>query len=663
MKNKKIIIWAAVGIILISGITTYAVKKKGGKEVPVFSISEVSNYMGYDYENTIYGMITSEASQEIKYNSEQKVNEVFVSNGQSVKKGDKLMAYDQTLVDLDLQMKKLDKEGIGIEIQKLRRDISELKNTKPAPPVTDFPEEPDMTIKPGEPEIPEEPAKPDVPEEPVPAQEILDEHSLPYMGKGVSNNPFHYLVSQKGVITGRFLNKLAKEKQLFVIEVRQGDVSTGEIIKFYGQKMSEEDAVEDDQATYNLELKLIQKVEKEKDIPAYETLKKEDVEKEGWLSGKGTKENPYVFLVKDTGIVRGSFFNLMKEKEYYFRLEVREENKNDGIIVKAWEQNGKFLKELKDTDEYEVDIKIKNKEPKPEEPKPEEPKPEESKPEEPKPDEDIKEKLQSRRQNKGYRIINTATVDYIMNDYTGLSAGDIKAQIAEIESQIKDLQLDEKEAVLEIKNMEKKLENQTIVSAVDGIVTILGDPNTPSNDGSPMMVVNAEEGMYVKGEISESRLSTIAVGTKLDGTLGSNGLPFTAEITYISPYPSGDRDFYGRGNNNSMYPFTAHIDNPEGIENGSYVDLRISDEYFDNTNGLELQKAFVRYDDGKYYVMISDENNRLKKQYVDVSENSYFMKIEGGLALEDRIAFPYGKNVKEGAPVREADIDELYGGY
>ena len=86
MKNKKIIILAAVGIILISGITTYAVKKKGGKEVPVFSVSEVSNYMGYDYENAIYGMITSDASQEIKYNSEQKIEEVFVSNGQSVKK-------------------------------------------------------------------------------------------------------------------------------------------------------------------------------------------------------------------------------------------------------------------------------------------------------------------------------------------------------------------------------------------------------------------------------------------------------------------------------------------------------------------------------------------------------------------------------------------------
>ena len=661
MKNKKVIIWAAVGIILISGITTFAVKKKGGKQIPVFAVSEVSNYMGYDYENTIFAIITSDASQEIKYNPEQKIDEVFVSNGQSVKKGDKLIAYDQTSADLDLQMKKLDKEGIGIEIKKLRRDISNLKNTKPSPSIPDIPVESDV---PEEPEItvePEKPVKPDIPKEPVPAQEILDEHSLPYMGKGTSNDPYHYLVSQKGIITGKFINKLAKEKQLFVIEVRQGDVSTGEIMKFYGQKMSETDIVQDDDATYNLELSLIKKVEKEKEIPAHESLTKEAVDKEGWLSGKGTRENPYVFLIKDDGIVKGSFFNLMKEKEYYFRIEVREENKNDGIVVKAWEQNGKFIKELKDNDEYEIDMKVKQAEPNPEESNPGEPKPEEPKPEEPKPED--KEQLQSKRQNKGYRLVNTATVDYVMNEYTGLSAVDIKTEISDIEAQIKELQLNEKEAELEIKQMEKQLDNQTILSAVDGVVTILGNPNTPSNDGSPMMVVKAEDGLYVSGEIPESRLSTIIVGTKLDGTVGSNGLPFTAEITYISPYPSGQRDLYGRGNNNSMYPFTARIDNPDGIEGEGYVDLRISDEYLDNTNGLEVQKPFVRYEDGKYYVMMVDEKNRLKKHYVNASEGSYFMKIEGGLTLEDRIAFPYGKNVKEGAPVRDAGLEELYGSY
>ena len=652
MKNKKILIWAAVGVILISGITAFAVKKKGGKQVPVFAVTDVSAYMGNDYRSIMYGIVTSEVSQDIKYDSNNIVNEVFVSNGQKVKKGDKLVSYDITAADIELQMKKLDKDGLGIEIQKLRREISELRNTKPTPPMPEIPEEP---------EVPEEPIEPDVPKEPVMAEAILDEHSLPYMGKGTSEDPYHYLVSQKGTITGRFLNKLAKEKQLFVIEVRQGDVSTGEIMKFYGQKMSEKDAVENDDAVYNLELSIAEKIEKEKDIPAHEILGKEEVENESWLSGKGTREHPYVFLVKDTGVVKGSFFNIMKEKEYYFRIETRNENKNDGIVVKAWEQNGKFVKDVTDSDEYSISINKKLPESTPDETKPDETNPVEANPGEGNLDEDGN--LQSKTVNKKYKLVNTATVDYVMGADQGYSASDIHAQISQIESQIKDLQLNEKEAELEIKRMEKKLEELVVLSEIDGVVTILGDPNTPSKDGSPMMTVKSEDGLYVRGDLPEWRLSYVDVGTKLEGTVGSDGLSFTAEITYISKYPSGDRELYGSPNNNSMYPFMARIDNPDGIENEAYVDLRVVDDSMVSTDAIDIIKPFVRDEDGRYYVMKANEKGKLEKQYVTVTSSSPYISISDGITIDDRIAFPYGKNVKEGAPVRDASVDELYGAY
>ena len=666
MKNKKVIIVAAVAVILISGITTYAFSKKGGKKIPVYSVMDVSNYMGNDYESMMYGIVTSEANQEIKYNQEQKVDEIFVVNGQTVKKGDKLISYDKTSADIDLQMKKLDKEGIAIEIKKLRREITNLKNTKLPDPTPDLEENPDILEEPDISEEPDKPAKPDIPLSPVPAQEILDEHSIPYMGKGTSDNPFHYLVSQKGIITGRFLNKLAKENQLFVIEVRQGDVSTGEIMKFYGQKMSEKDVVKDEDASYNLELSILSKVEKEKEIPAYEILGKEEVLKEGWLSGKGTSESPYVFLVKDNGVVTGSFFNLMKEKQYYFRLEVRDENKNNGILVKAWEQNGKLINEVKDDDEYEVNIKNRISVIKPEEQKPEEQKPEESNKEEnPSDNQNAGDnvKLQSKTANKKYRVVNTATVDHVMNNNNRSDSSDIKTQISEIESQIKELQFNEKEAEIEIRKMEKQLENQTVVSAVNGIVTTVGDPNTPSNDGSPLLVVKSEEGLYVRGNLPENSLSKIKKGTILEGFAGRNGISFTAEITYVSPYPSGDKDMSGTETNNSMYPFTAYIENPEGLENDEYVDLKVTEENMALSGELQLMKPFVKYEDGRYFVLKADENNRLKKQYVTVSGNSYFITINGGLTMEDKVAFPYGKNVKEGTRVRDAGIDELYGGY
>ena len=36
------------------------------------------------------------------------------------------------------------------------------------------------------------------------------------------------------------------------------------------------------------------------------------------------------------------------------------------------------------------------------------------------------------------------------------------------------------------------------------------------------------------------------------------------------------------------------------------------------------------------------------------------VEIRGGLTRDDRIAFPYGKAVKEGAPVIDADYPSMY---
>ena len=62
---------------------------------------------------------------------------------------------------------------------------------------------------------------------------------------------------------------------------------------------------------------------------------------------------------------------------------------------------------------------------------------------------------------------------------------------------------------------------------------------------------------------------------------------------------------------------------------------------------------------GKSYVMMADENNQLKKQYVVTGKTVYgsAIEIKSGLTEDDKIAFPYGKDVKEG--VRTKDTDDV----
>ena len=140
-----------------------------------------------------------------------------------------------------------------------------------------------------------------------------------------------------------------------------------------------------------------------------------------------------------------------------------------------------------------------------------------------------------------------------------------------------------------------------------------------------------------------------------------------ATITEISPYPNTGNYYGGDGNpNSSYYPFTAYVEDASGLSNGDGVQISMStsDANVDSSKIICIDRAYVRTENGKSYVYKADENNRLKKQYITTGKIVYSQEIiiKGGLSLDDRIAFPYGKTAKEGVKVTDSDdsdtIDE-----
>ena len=180
-------------------------------------------------------------------------------------------------------------------------------------------------------------------------------------------------------------------------------------------------------------------------------------------------------------------------------------------------------------------------------------------------------------------------------------------------------------------------------------------PDNYQNDGTAFLVVTGDEGLYVSGTISELLLGDVTVGTVVTANSWESGMTFEATITEISDYPTSGNS-WGDGNPNvSYYAYTAYIEDSSALRNGEYVDLSISKNQSE-TGGLYIEKAYVRQEDGKSYVMIADENRRLKKQYVVTGRTIYgsAIEIKSGLTEDDLIAFPYGKNAVEGAAVEEA---------
>lgn len=709
MKKKWIVAFIAAGVLLLGGVTVYAVKTSSQSTVKVVSVSDMSGGGGWS-DNSLSGNITSDVSQNIYLADSQTVKKIHVKEGDTVKVGDDLLTYDMTLENLDLEMKKLEKQGIELNIEKAKREITKLKNTKPSSdndnedPGFDIPEDPG-----------EEPENPSMePEEPAEAYQELTAEAEPYMGEGTVEEPYHFLCAADGAILGSFLNRMAEEQCFFVIEVREGDVSNGELLKIWGQKITEDDfhVADTDRFQVNLE-----KETDDSDGQLPEDLKAAAVLEKGASAyqGNGTEKKPLTYLVKKDGIVKGSFFLERKEDGKYFRIEVREEN---GDLIKAWEQNGAdedFASDVKEDGEYLVDLSKKQSgetpgeptdpsEPtkpgeSPEPPKPSnpeekptkpsvspevtpgensEPTPEAGNPQETAGQENTVDGMSTKKNSAAIRYL---TVTSVMgsgsrkvittdtgSDTTGSgdagtsyggTAAEIQQQIKDKEKEIRDYQLDIKEANLEIKDIQKKLNNQTIKSTLNGVVKTVGDPEKESNDGKPLIQVVSSEGLYVQGTVSESKMNKLKVGATLSGYSYDNGVSFTAEVREISPYPSDNGQ---DGANASSYPFTAYIADASGLSNNSWAELTLLDEGDGQGQGIYLEKPFVRTENGQYYVMKDDGTGHLTKQIVQVGGIQYgsSYQITGGLSMDDKITFPYGKDVREGAKTEEGTLDDLY---
>ena len=709
MKRKWIVALIAAGVLLLGGVTVYAVKMSNQGTVKVVSISDMSDGGGWS-DNSLSGNITSDVSQNIYLTDSQTVKKIYVKEGDTVKVGDELITYDMTLENLDLEMKKLEKQGIELNIEKAKREITKLKNTKPSSdngdidPGDDFPDDPG--------EDPENPSiEPEEPTEPAEAYQELTADAEPYMGEGTVEDPYHFLCASDGVILGSFLNRMAQEQCFFVIEVRDGDVSNGELLKIWGQQILEDDfqVADTDRFQVNLE-----KDTDDSDDELPENVKAAVVLEKGAKAykGDGTEKKPLTYLVEQDGIVKGSFFLERKDEGKYFRIEVRDEN---GDLLKAWEQNAgdeTFAADVKEDAEYLVDLTQKQNGETPVEPS-ETPTPEPTKPgeeptttptptptEEPTPEVTPEEKpdpspegengqetleqgntVDGMNAKKNQASIRYLTVTSVMGSgsakmidtdttsgttesgdseisYSG-TAAEIQQQIKDKEKEIRDYQLDIKEANLEIKDIQKKLNNQTIKSTLNGVVKTVGDPEKESNDGSPLIQVVSSEGLYVQGTVSESQLDKLKVGATLGGYSYENGVSFTAEVREISPYPSDNGQ---DGANASSYPFTAYIADASGLSNNSWAELTPMDDGDGMGDGIYIQKPFVRTEDGQYYVMKDDGTGHLTKQVVQIGGilYGYSYQITDGLSMDDKIAFPYGKDVKEGAKTEDGTLDELY---
>ena len=79
---------------------------------------------------------------------------------------------------------------------------------------------------------------------------------------------------------------------------------------------------------------------------------------------------------------------------------------------------------------------------------------------------------------------------------------------------------------------------------------------------------------------------------------------------------------------------------------------------------IHIHKAFIgTEDDGRSYVYVANAENKLEKRYVTTGKLlwSTYLEITNGAVTEtDLIAFPYGKDVREGVNTKLTTEERYY---
>lgn len=667
-KIKKIFAGVLVVAIAGSGITAglMQLKKNSQKTVAVTPVSGLLQEF-YTPATTLDGMITSSATQTVNGDKDLIIDQIYVTKGDAVKKGDPLISFDTTLVEMELNIAKLKRQKLEQDLNKAVNRLNSLQNGGPVEETDAGAAADNLNSATGS----DNDTTGDDDMTPDDTMSSAADMSGNYLAAA-----FHPLLlsaftdegaSDAASDNGEGSNGSTDTQDSQNTDESSDTTSVNDTPAYADPSANEfgdgnndnsfepgnadtpevsptPTPVLDDRTTYfdpyyrkgdpNIT---------DGDEPFYQELDADSVP----FTGSGTEDDPYVYLcssAKEKVIVMGSFFNKLagyspdgtkavNQGGYWYRLEFHQ---NDTIAdyddlktscTGYYLVNGSFLEKpvyefaeveftLADADKYDEN-----------------------------PDDGGDD-------NPGGNDVEPTE--------TPVSRADaIKYQ----KSKIASLKLDLQESDIKISQLEKKANKKLITAKLDGTVTYVGDSGSgETTDGKALIKIKSSDGFYVVGSVSELMLDDFKEGTKLNCTSYTSG-SFEAEVMDVSEYPVTGNSYYGNSNPNvSYYAFTAVVtDKTLQLEDQDWVTVNYEASAAENS--MVIQKAFVRSDSSKNYVY-KDDKGVLKKQEISVGatvDGGYSVIVKGGLSADDLIAFPYGKDVKEGAKTKEVTLDQMYG--
>lgn len=242
---------------------------------------------------------------------------------------------------------------------------------------------------------------------------------------------------------------------------------------------------------------------------------------------------------------------------------------------------------------------------------------------------------------------------------------EINKAILEKAQAVKEQEVNLKVAKLKLDKKLAELGDGNVYAEFDGTVKTVRDPDEAYNNSEAVVELSGGGGYYVTGTLSEMDLGSVQVGDSVSISSWMTGAACEGTIVSIDDYPTSNGNNWGDGNSNvSYYPFKVFVTEDANLQPNDYVDIQYQKDTSAEESGssLYLESMFIRTDNGKSYVMARGEDGRLEQRWVQTGRDLWgsYTQIRGGLTIDDYVAFPYGRDVVEGAHTQEATADQLY---
>ena len=211
MKKKTIIAVLALLLAATAGFFGLKAYNRYNAVADVMPVAAL-NVPYYQEDYSTYGIVYDTDGQQVYVSPSSVITKVFVSEGQEVSPGAKLMEYDMTSLLSSIEHKELEISHLSQNIVTAKQELAKLKRTKPAPERTPEPEVPEETPGPEETPEPEERPMPEKAKD-NDAWTLIDsfEDRVTDDADGTAEKPYRFIIVQDGAVSGSFLTALKAE--------------------------------------------------------------------------------------------------------------------------------------------------------------------------------------------------------------------------------------------------------------------------------------------------------------------------------------------------------------------------------------------------------------------------------------------------------------------